>query len=145
MTTGAFHHVTWQSARGGREADGEADFVLLHPGIGVVVLEVKGGRLAVEAGQWISVDRNGDEHRIKNPYEQATESKHTLRRKFEALRPALASVPSTMHGVVFPDVEPIHDLGPAGAFRSPSPVQPRCDVSSDRVASRPLGTTQNKL
>jgi hypothetical protein len=52
-----FHQVVWQSRRNGREADGEADFVLLHPSGGLLVLEVKGGRVGIEDGDWYSIDR----------------------------------------------------------------------------------------
>jgi len=47
-----FHSVVWQSARRGRQADGEADFVLLHPRYGLLVLEVKGGRVDIVDGSW---------------------------------------------------------------------------------------------
>ncbi|MDH3378647.1 MAG: NERD domain-containing protein, partial [Gammaproteobacteria bacterium] len=34
--------VSWQGERNNREGDGEADFVLINPNHGVIVLEVKG-------------------------------------------------------------------------------------------------------
>ena len=37
-----FQSVIWQGPRGGRPSDGEADFVLVHPRHGILVLEVKG-------------------------------------------------------------------------------------------------------
>ena len=48
----ALHSVKWQSRRNGRPGDGEADFVLIHPRRGILVLEVKGGEVSVEAGTW---------------------------------------------------------------------------------------------
>jgi hypothetical protein len=72
------HHVTWQSVRNGRQGDGEADFVVIHPKRGAVVLEVKGGGIDVQDGRWFSKDRNKIVHPIKNPYDQATASKHAL-------------------------------------------------------------------
>lgn len=105
------HSVAWQSQRNGREGDGEADFVLLHPSVGLLVLEVKGGGIRVQEGSWYSRDRFGDEHAIKDPYEQATGSKHALveflRDRFPALRV------SAGHAVVFPDIR-VSRVGPAG-------------------------------
>src|SRR3712207_2803593 len=66
-----FHSVVWQGLRHGRQADGEADFVLMNPRYGIIVLEVKGGRVEVEGGTWYSVDRDNAKHRIKNPFTQA--------------------------------------------------------------------------
>lgn len=97
-----FHSVTWQSMRGGRQGDGEADFLLLHARHGAIVLEVKGGRVEVTAGKWSSTDRHGRTHTIKNPFEQAKDSKYALLRYFRSLDPRLGGVP-ICHGVVFPD------------------------------------------
>ena len=63
--------MSWQSPIGKRQADGEADFVMIHPDHGVLVVEVKGGRIRTSEGEWYSVDRHGAEHEIKNPFEQA--------------------------------------------------------------------------
>lgn len=104
-----FHSVVWQGIRSGRQADGEADFVLIHPRRGLVVLEVKGGRVDVEGGEWYSADHNGVRHRIKNPFVQALASKHSLLRYLNDRHPGLAV--SIGHGVVFPDVSIETDIG----------------------------------
>lgn len=64
----------------GRKYDGEADFVLLVPTLGMLVVEVKGGGVAYDpiAGRWESVDRGGERHAIKDPFRQATAEKHQL-------------------------------------------------------------------
>lgn len=64
----------------GRKYDGEADFVLLVPTLGMLVVEVKGGGVAFDpvAGKWESVDREGERHAIKDPFRQATAEKHQL-------------------------------------------------------------------
>jgi hypothetical protein len=99
-----FHSVPWQSVRDGREGDGEADFVLLHPRKGVVVLEVKGGEIAIHDGVWYSRHRGtGDVHRIKNPFEQAKASKYALLRYLEAAVPG-GFPGSVSHGAILPDV-----------------------------------------
>jgi hypothetical protein len=105
--------VNWQSKRGGRQGDGEADFVLLNASSGVTVLEVKGGQVTLEEGWWYSTDRNGQRNPIKNPYEQAVASKHAL---IDYLRQAglpMQRIPVN-YAVVFPDITLRAPLGPAG-------------------------------
>ena len=38
--------------------DGESDVVLIHPKHGVVVIEVKGGRIALEKGNCVGTDKD---------------------------------------------------------------------------------------
>src|SRR5688572_13191238 len=81
-----YRNVAWLEKRPGDEpADGEADLVVAHPDLGVMVIEVKGGRVGRIGGQWESVDRNGEAHKIKNPFAQVTRQMHGLRRKCEEL------------------------------------------------------------
>ena len=95
-----FQQVRWQSVRNGRQGDGEADFLLLHKAHGFVVLEVKGGRLAIVDGRWLTTDRHDLVHEIKNPFVQATASKHAL---LAYLGGFIQKPPSICHAVVFPD------------------------------------------
>ena len=49
------HAVAWtRRTRGYPDSDGEVDFVVIHPTRGLLVLEVKGGRIRVdgETGKW---------------------------------------------------------------------------------------------
>ena len=56
----------------GEEIDGECDFVVAHPDLGFLALEVKGGAVAYdpEMDRWTSRDRFGFLHYIKNPVGQ---------------------------------------------------------------------------
>lgn len=49
----------------------EIDFVLWHPSAGFVVIEVKGGRIQIENGEFFSINRQGEKFRIQNPFNQA--------------------------------------------------------------------------
>ncbi len=53
--------------------DNEIDFVLYHPGLGVVVIEVKGGRISYDPStqHFKSENRYGEKFDIKNPFLQA--------------------------------------------------------------------------
>ena len=112
-----FGWVSWISKdQGGRAMDGEADFLVVHPEHGLLVIEVKGGGVAHDgaSGQWTSVDRNAVRHKIKlSPYEQAANAKRRILKKLEA-HPKWGErkVPNG-HVVSFPDLNrPEGDLGP---------------------------------
>ena len=64
--------------------EGEADFVLVSPDIGLVVVEIKGGRIGRDENGWYSVDRNDIKHKIKDPSNQAANCKHKLLRFIKA-------------------------------------------------------------
>lgn len=64
--------------------DGEIDFLIIDPSRGYLVVEVKGGRIAIEGEDWISIDRNGQRHRLKqSPLKQAMKCKHGLIEKLK--------------------------------------------------------------
>lgn len=59
---------------------GEIDFVVIIPKEGVVCLEVKGGRVSCEAGEWKTMDRYGKVASLKkSPFLQAREAMFSLR------------------------------------------------------------------
>ncbi len=79
-------NVAWLEKRPGDEpADGEADVVVAHPELGIMIIEVKGGRVSRVGGRWESVDGRGDRHEIKDPFAQVTRLMHGLRRTCEKL------------------------------------------------------------
>lgn len=80
--------------------DHEMDFVLYHPRYGIIIIEVKGGRIRYESASnnFFSVDRMGREFSIKNPFQQAVAWKGRLVRFLKA-RGMRAPV---SHAVCFP-------------------------------------------
>lgn len=109
-----FHSVPWQGKRHGKQGDGEADFVVAHPNKGVLILEVKGGAIDIDAGQWISQSRNGERHKIRNPFEQAADSKFKLREYLAEHVPRLRGGLRCGHAVAFPSIEVAGDLSTDG-------------------------------
>ncbi len=106
-----FHSVAWQGERGGRQGDGEADFVIAHRSRGMLVLEVKGGEISADDGRWFSTDHHGETHSI-DPFTQVRHSKHVLG-GYLAERVSRVGTKVTMgHAVVFPDVVVDADLTP---------------------------------
>lgn len=59
--------------------DAEIDFVLCHPDKGVLCMEVKGGSVECEYGEWYFL-RDGERVRIKDPFLQAIDHMHVLDR-----------------------------------------------------------------
>jgi hypothetical protein len=72
-------------------SDREADFIIAHPDLGVVVIEVKGGSISREGGIWYSTPLSQlalpkseqRRHDIKNPYQQATDAAKAYERKLD--------------------------------------------------------------
>jgi hypothetical protein len=78
------HSVAWiAKPQDGSPRDGETDLLVLHPTLGALVVEVKGGRIELDyrQAQWTSTDRHGQVHSIKNPFEQAKAGKYGLLQK----------------------------------------------------------------
>lgn len=104
------HSVSWISHNSKDFAqDGEADFLIAHPKLGILIIEVKGGGISFDAhtGSWFSTDRLGTKHLIKNPFSQAANAKHqvlsALRSHKDWSRIVLGHV-CIGHAVWFPDI-----------------------------------------
>jgi hypothetical protein len=89
--------------------DGEADFVLFNPTVGIGVVEAKGGAIEFDsfARKWYSTSATGIKYPIKDPYLQALGQKKEIAREFVShptwkARVGLQQL-ATAHGVFFPD------------------------------------------
>lgn len=104
----------------GRKYDGEADFVILVAGYGMLVVEVKGGGVTYNpaSGAWQSVDRASEKHDIKDPFRQATAEKHQLIQILnndDRWHKAHQGRLLTGHAVFFADLDRTNfSMGPAG-------------------------------
>ncbi|PZM08088.1 hypothetical protein CPY51_29840 [Rhizobium tubonense] len=105
------HSVAWiAKPKGNGPRDGEVDFLICHPRRGLLIIEVKGGRVDLDYStrRWTSTDRHGVLHDIKNPFDQAKRGKFGILEK-------LAEVPQWRqlnigrfplgHSVFLPDVD----------------------------------------
>jgi hypothetical protein len=103
-----FHSVWWQvrDTRSGAR-DGEADFLLAHPDFGILLVEVKGGRIQYDGntGQWFS-----NENPIKDPFKQGREGKYSLLEKLKELPYWRDRWITVGYAVAFPDVAVKGDL-----------------------------------
>ncbi|MDX9955363.1 MAG: NERD domain-containing protein [Anaerolineae bacterium] len=105
-----FHSVRWlaHDLQYGPE-DREADFVIVHPELGILVLEVKGGVIRYNGvtGEWFS-----NHYAIKDPVAQVRRAKHSLLDLLKGI-PLWQSRWLTLgYAVAFPDVSVERDLLP---------------------------------
>ena len=98
------HHVSWVQRSGTSARDGEADFVIVIPERGVLVVEVKGGVVRYDAttGEWSTGSATGQRNKIRDPFQQATDAKWNLRRWLEALPGWKREWGPFGHAVAFP-------------------------------------------
>ena len=47
-----FYCIAWHARKGGTAKHGEADFVIVHPDLGLLVLDVKRGRIQYNGATW---------------------------------------------------------------------------------------------
>jgi hypothetical protein len=100
-----YHSVDWVvGGRAGRD-EGEADFVITHPELGVLALEVKGGRVAYDPAtkRWTQTGHSGTHALDEDPFHQAKGAMHSLVRILEGQPGWDRWKPSYGFGVAFPD------------------------------------------
>lgn len=104
------HSVAWIARPTGEGArDGEVDFLIAHPQRGLLVIEVKGGRIDLDYARrnWTSTDRHGVVHPIHNPFDQAMRGKYGVLEKLREsavwTRLKLGRI-ALAHAAFFPDV-----------------------------------------
>jgi hypothetical protein len=110
-----YHSVDWVLANGGERAEGEADFVIAHPVDGVLVLEAKGGRLAYDPAtrRWRQTGRTGSHVLEEDPFHQARDEMHSLRKILSAQDGWSRWMPSYGYGLATPDGTYDADAHPA--------------------------------
>jgi len=131
------HNISWLvRASAHRPTDGQADFLVTHPELGLLVLEVKGGvvRFSAQTGQWFTTPSGQSERTLKeSPFDQA-------KRNMYALRDLLRDAPNWKRewellgrSVCFPD----------GVFRQRLPVDDEQSVLlTSEHCSDPAGFAQ---
>ena len=100
-----YHSVDWALAGDGEPEQGEADFVIAHPELGVLALEVKGGSIAFDPSsrRWTQTGHDGTHHLDEDPFHQAEDEMRSLVRILEAQPGWDRWRPSFGFGVAFPD------------------------------------------
>lgn len=98
-----------------KNGDVEADFLLLMPGLGVAVIEVKGGLVQYADGDWQLTGITDPNYKRRiHPVDQARKAKHALRRYLDRQPEwSLGLIRSTWF-VVMPETQVNSDFGPEG-------------------------------
>ncbi|HET8930094.1 MAG TPA: NERD domain-containing protein [Acidimicrobiales bacterium] len=109
-----FHNIKWQGLRRDRQGDGETDFALFHPTLGITVIEAKGGEIALDDGEFVRLLPDGRRKAITNPFDQAAACKRQLREFLCGSVDGLDRIPRVGHAVAFPHGRVDADLGPQG-------------------------------
>ena len=86
-----------------KQGIGEVDFILLNKTLGIVVVEVKGGQIDIDEGQWFSSNKKG-RFQIKNPFVQAEEGSQVILETLKRQLPSVVFKNCVHHCVVFPAV-----------------------------------------
>ncbi len=110
-----FYSVAWGGKNYGSTVDGEADFVIAHPSLGLLILEVKGGGIEYDArsNKWTTTNRYDETFDIKDPVEQARKSKHALLEKLKGIPDWGRRWIIMGHAIALPDIDlPNHSLKP---------------------------------
>jgi hypothetical protein len=100
------YSVAWlEKGRAASPQEGEADFLVLHPDRGLLVIEVKGGGVERNpAGEgWITRGADGI-HRMRDPFVQARSSMHALLRKLDEAKARIPAEFTIGYAVMMPDV-----------------------------------------
>lgn len=132
-----FHNIKWQALRRNRQGDGETDFALFHPTKGILVIEAKGGEIALADGEFVRLLADGRERKITNPFDQAAACKRQLREFLCGSVDGLDVIPRVGHAVAFPQGRVEGDLGPQGPREIVIDVDDLADITAtiERIAA----------
>ena len=90
--------------------NGQADFVLINPKQGLLILEAKGGGYEVRDGTWLTFPGGIPTQMDRGPFAQATSNRYAIT-NYIADASGLRGLPAG-HAVVFTDGAPRGSLGP---------------------------------
>lgn len=96
-----FHSVKWVGNEFVGQSQGECDFILINKDYGILIIEVKGGKVTSANGKWYSLNRENYKNEISNPQNEADKSKFIILNKLKNER--VKSYVTT--AVWFPDTD----------------------------------------
>ena len=109
------YDVSWFGRRNQGNERGDADFLLMHPQMGIFCVELKGGQeIFVKGNQWFTIPHGKTEPvKIRDPFAQAADSKSVLWDYIRKIAPDIKLSGAFGHFVVFPGAEISGDLSPS--------------------------------
>lgn len=105
--TSFYSRPWWGLDSSGAEKNGEADFVVAHKSLGVIFIEVKGGRVSFDPSQdsWLSIDRHNFARPIKDPIDQAMKCMFRFLDLFKKDQIWPSGAVKITHGAIFTDTK----------------------------------------
>jgi hypothetical protein len=127
-----------------RGADfGEADFVVVAPPIGYIVIEVKQGKIEYRGGQWLEHKPDGPKPLSKDPLEQARKAMFAIADYYRA-KAGVDSIPFTMrYALWFPESPGIRGDLPMDLTEGSVLAEPDIDDPA-RAILRAFGSTTRR-
>lgn len=108
------HSLNYVAQSGQKRREGEVDFLLIHPKVGIIALEAKGDAEVTNGPEgWAFKNHKGEWRKGKSPFEQASTGARELNTFLSKEAPELGKVPFG-HGVVFPSFTEEESRGPEG-------------------------------
>ena len=109
-----YHSVDWILAGRDGPIQGEADFVISHPELGVLALEAKGGAVTYDPAtrRWTQSGHSGSHLLREDPFHQAADEMRSLVQILEAQPGWDRWMPSYGYGVALPDGRYEHEAHP---------------------------------
>lgn len=97
----------WGLDSSGAEKNGEADFVVAHKNLGIIFIEVKGGRVSFDpaSDSWLSIDRHNFARPIKDPIDQAMNCMFRFLDLFKKDQIWPSAPVKITHGAIFTDTK----------------------------------------
>ena len=106
------HSLNYVAQSGQKRREGEVDFLLIHPKVGIIALEAKGDAEVTNGPEgWAFKNHKGEWRKGKSPFEQASTGARELNTFLSKEAPELGKVPFG-HGVVFPSFTEEESRGP---------------------------------
>jgi len=106
------HSLNYVAQSGQKRREGEVDFLLIHPKVGIIALEAKGDAEVTNGPEgWAFKNHKGEWRKGKSPFEQASTGARELNTFLSKEAPELGNVPFG-HGVVFPSFTEEESRGP---------------------------------
>ena len=106
------HSLNYVAQSGQKRREGEVDFLLIHPKVGIIALEAKGDAEVSNGPEgWAFKNHKGEWRKGKSPFEQASTGARELNTFLSKEAPELGKVPFG-HGVVFPSFTEEESRGP---------------------------------
>lgn len=99
-----YHGIEWLRL-GRRPEEGEADFLVAHPDLGLLVIEVKGGHLRYDPATRRWFRPSNRDKLVKDPFTQARNCMHWVKDELELVNGHQRWMPNLGYAVAFPDGE----------------------------------------